>query len=413
MLKYLNIFAPALGGTALMLGSAYGFATYQSNLSKAEMLQDRLAQVEAHEARAKALVDSEVAKADYLEKRIAAVQEAARLKLLETAADPVQQIHATNVKLALGRPAHTVEIAAWDIDVLPDGRGLPEGRGDVWTGEEVFAERCASCHGDFAEGVDNWPVLAGGLDTLGDKDPVKTVGSYWPYLSTVWDYVNRSMPFGEAQSLTPDEVYAITAYILYSSDLVEEDFELSHENFATFEMYNKEGFVVDDRAIAEYEQWRAEPCMVNCKPSVEITMRASVLDVTPDEGGDEVEPIAAVATSTNDTVAGLDPALIDAGAKVFKKCAACHQVGANAKNRSGPQLNALLGRTIGGVDGFKYSSVFMAAANEGRVWDHTSLTAFLTKPRDYMKGTKMAFAGLKKESDIKALIAYLESINGK
>jgi len=124
---------------------------------------------------------------------------------------------------------------------------------------------------------------------LGDKDPVKTVGSYWPYLSTVWDYVNRSMPFGEAQSLTPDEVYAITAYILYSSDLVEEDFELSHENFATFEMYNKEGFVVDDRAIAEYEQWRAEPCMVNCKPSVEITMRASVLDVTPDEGGDEVE----------------------------------------------------------------------------------------------------------------------------
>ena len=79
------------------------------------------------------------------------------------------------------------------MDVLPDGRGLPEGSGDVWTGDEVFAEYCAACHGDFAEGRDAWPVLAGGFDTLDDRDPVKTVGSYWPYLSTVWDYVHRSI----------------------------------------------------------------------------------------------------------------------------------------------------------------------------------------------------------------------------
>ena len=101
-------------------------------------------------------------------------------------------------KYGLGRTALPSEIQAWDIDVLPDGRGLPAGKGDAIVGEEIFANKCASCHGDFAEGVGNWPALAGGFDTLADEDPVKTVGSYWPYLSTLWDYINRSMPFGGA-----------------------------------------------------------------------------------------------------------------------------------------------------------------------------------------------------------------------
>lgn len=315
-------------------------------------------------------------------------------------------------EFGLGRPALPEEIAAWDVDVLPDGRGLPEGRGNVLDGEEVFAEVCASCHGDFAEGVDNWPVLAGGFDTLADKDPVKTVGSYWPYLSTVWDYVHRSMPFGSAQTLTEDEVYAIVAYILYSNDLVEEEFELSHENFAEFTMYNADGFIVDDRAQTEYELWRTEPCMTDCKDSVEITMRASVLDVTPDEEGTEeteeqasAEPEAAPV----EVVATLDPALVESGEKVFNKCKSCHQVGEGAKNRSGPQLNGIMGRTFASVDGFKYSKVFQTAADEGRVWDEEAMAAFLAKPRAYMKGTKMGFAGLKKEEDVAAVIAYLKS----
>ncbi|MEC8197615.1 MAG: cytochrome c, partial [Pseudomonadota bacterium] len=110
-------------------------------------------------------------------------------------------------KFGLGRPAMPEEIAAWDLDIAPDGTGLPAGSGSVLDGEETFAEFCASCHGDFAEGVDNWPKLAGGADTLADKDPLKTVGSYWPYLSTSFDYIRRSMPFGNAQSLTDDQVY--------------------------------------------------------------------------------------------------------------------------------------------------------------------------------------------------------------
>ena len=322
-------------------------------------------------------------------------------------------------KLGLGRAALPAEIAAWDVDVLPDGRGLPEGRGDVLVGEEVFADKCASCHGDFAEGVDNWPVLAGGFDTLGDKDPVKTVGSYWPHLSTAWDYINRSMPFGEAGTLTPDETYAIVAYILYSNDLVDDDFELSHENFAEVEMYNKDGFVIDDRPALEYSIWRAEPCMQNCKDSVKITMRATFLDVTPENGGESVMNHASASDTPTFTAANAapdqpdapaaDPALVKAGEKVFKKCKACHAVGEGAKNKSGPQLNALLGRLMGSVEGFKYSKAFQAALADARVWDEAELAAFLQKPKSYMKGTKMSFSGLRKEADVEALTAYLKS----
>lgn len=186
-------------------------------------------------------------------------------------------------KFGIGRTATEAEIAAWDVHVMPDGRGLPVGSGSVEDGEVLFSEQCAACHGEFAEGVDNWPKLAGGDDTLADEDPLKTVGSYWPYLSTVWDYVHRSMPFGNAGTLSDDDTYAIVAYILYSNYLVEDDFVLSNENFLEVEMPNADGFIVDDRAETEYSQWRTEPCMENCKDSVEITMRATVLDVTPDE----------------------------------------------------------------------------------------------------------------------------------
>jgi len=320
----------------------------------------------------------------------------------------------------LGRPALPEEIAAWDVKVMPDGRGLPEGSGDVWTGDEVFAEKCAVCHGDFAEGVGNWPKLAGGWGTLDHEDPLKTVGSYWPYLSTVWDYVNRSMPFGDAQTLSADEVYAITAYILYSNNLVEDDFTLSHENFTEVEMPNAEGFIVDDRAETEYPKWTGEPCMENCKDEVKITMRARVLDVTPDEEKAEAAPVeaetVAVAEATPEPEAepeapAVDPALVAAGEKVFKKCKACHQVGQGAKNRVGPQLNGVMERAAGSVEDFRYSSALKEKAAEGLIWTPETLAAFLAKPRDYMKGTKMSFAGLKSEEDQAAIAAYLASFS--
>lgn len=334
-------------------------------------------------------------------------------------------------RLGLGRAALPEEVAAWNMDVSPDGTGLPDGSGDVATGESVFEENCAVCHGSFAEGVDNWPKLAGGDGTLADDDPLKTVGSYWPYLSTVWDYVHRSMPFGNAQTLTPDDVYAITAYILYSNDLVDDEFVLSKDNFASFEMPNADGFIVDDRAETEYPQWRTEPCMENCKESVEITMRATVLDVTPDHGGDDAAPAAEEAAAPAPEAAAevaaapeaasaeapqeavevaaageVDAALAAEGEKVFRKCKACHQVGDGATNRTGPVLNGIVGREIGAVDGFKYSSTLEGMSG---VWDSDALHGFLADPRGYAKGTKMAFAGLKKPEDIDAVVEYLKS----
>jgi len=341
-------------------------------------------------------------------------------------------------KLGLGRPALPEEIAAWDLDVSPDGTGLPEGSGSVADGEALFVDYCAVCHGDFAEGVGNWPKLAGGEGTLADKDPLKTVGSYWPYLSTAWDYVHRSMPFGNAQTLSTDEVYAIVAYILYSNYIVDEDFVLSKDNFLDVEMPNADGFIVDDRKTAEAHFWKDEPCMTDCKEgAVEITMRAAVLDVTPEEtkarkvqemidatnpankpaeGKAKVEeaaateePAAAAEEPAAEETAALDPALVAEGENVFKKCKACHQVGEGAKNRTGPVLNGIVGHPAGAVEDFRYSRAMEEAAEGGLVWTEEELAAFLAKPRDYMKKTKMSFAGLRKDEDIAAVIEYLKS----
>lgn len=325
--------------------------------------------------------------------------------------------------LGLGRPATEAEIVAWDIDIRPDGAGLPEGRGTVWDGEELFAERCAACHGDFGEAVGRWPALAGGFDTLDTEDPVKTVGSYWPYLSTVWDYVHRAMPFGDAQSLTDDEVYALTAYILYVNDVVDdEEFELSHENFLDVRLPNEEGFFPDDRAEVELDAFGEEPCMQTCKDSVEITMRARVLDVTPDTADDdgtteaaakaeeETEVAVAEAEAETETVPdGPDPELVAAGEKVFRQCQSCHQVGEGAKNRTGPVLNGIYGQPAGMVADFRYSRALSAMADDGLVWDEPSLAAFLADPRGFMKGTKMSFRGLREDEDLAAIIAYLQA----
>lgn len=315
----------------------------------------------------------------------------------------------------LGRAALPEEIAAWNLDVHPDGTGLPEGQGDAIVGEEIFAAKCAACHGDFAEGIGNWPKLAGGMDTLDHEDPLKTVGSYWPYLSTSFDYIRRSMPYGNAGTLTADETYAIVAYILYSNDLIEDDFVLSKDTFLDVKMPNADGFILDDRMETEVAIWTGEPCMTDCKDSVEVTMRALVLDVTPEEETTEAaaeepaaEPVAAEPQPAPEPeVAAVDPALIAAGEKVFRKCKACHQVGDGAKNRSGPILNGVVGAAAGHIDGFKYSKALKEKAEEGLVWNDETLAAFLAGPKKYIKKTKMGFAGLKKDADIEAVIAYL------
>lgn len=195
--------------------------------------------------------------------------------------------HAEAAKqLGIGRTAKPDEIAGWDIDVRPDGAGLPAGKGTVKQGEAIYLQQCAACHGEFGESAGRWPILSGGEGTLAGDDPVKSIGSFWPYASTVIDYIRRAMPFGNAQSLSNDELYAVTAYVFYLNDIVkDENFELNAQSFKSIKLPNEPNFRDDDREVAEKALWRKQPCMSNCLPGeAKITGRARAVDVTPEPG---------------------------------------------------------------------------------------------------------------------------------
>ena len=191
--------------------------------------------------------------------------------------------HAENRKYNIGKLATKTEVAGWDIDVRPDGVGAPKGSGNAIDGEEIYVNRCAACHGDFGEGVDRWPVLVGGDGTLASHDPEKTTGSYWPYASTIFDYVYRSMPFGEAQTLTHDETYKLVAYLLNMNEIIDEDFVLSDKNIGKIKMPNASGFLLPDPRpdVTKYKD--GQPCMKNCNVPVKIIGKARDIDVTPDD----------------------------------------------------------------------------------------------------------------------------------
>jgi cytochrome c len=205
--------------------------------------------------------------------------------LLALGAPAAAQVSSVPSKpLGIGRQASPEEIAGWDIDIRPDGVGLPSGKGTPRQGEPIYMERCAACHGEFGESAGRWPILMGGAGTLAGSDPVKSIGSYWPFASSVMDYIRRSMPFGNAQSLTNDELYAVTAYVLYLNDIIkDESFELNRDNFTSIKLPNQPGFVEDDRETAEKEFWQTAPCMTDCIPGeARIIGRARALDVTPE-----------------------------------------------------------------------------------------------------------------------------------
>jgi S-disulfanyl-L-cysteine oxidoreductase SoxD len=183
----------------------------------------------------------------------------------------------------IGHSATSEQITGWDIDIRPDGQGAPPGRGSVKEGEKVYMDKCAACHGEFGESAGRWPQLAQGKGTLASHDPVKTVGSYFPYLSSVFDYIRRAMPFGDAESLGNDELYAVMAYVLNLNDIVDDKFVLSKETWAQVKMPNQGGFYDDDREKTEKAFWNPAPCMTNCGPPVKIIGRAQAVDVTPDE----------------------------------------------------------------------------------------------------------------------------------
>lgn len=147
----------------------------------------------------------------------------------------------------LGRPATDADIAAAGISVGPDGRGLPRGAATAREGRPVYESRCAGCHGVRGEGNDPYPALVGGENTLKSAHPVLTVGSYWPYATTLWDYINRAMPYQDPGTLTPQQVYGLTAYLLYLNKIVDERQIIDQRTLPRIRMPNRNGFVPDPR----------------------------------------------------------------------------------------------------------------------------------------------------------------------
>jgi S-disulfanyl-L-cysteine oxidoreductase SoxD len=147
----------------------------------------------------------------------------------------------------LGRVATPEEIAPWDISIGADGVGLPPGSGTPKQGETVYAAKCVACHGEKGAGKPN-DQLVGGQGTLpGDKAPVKTVGSFWPYATTVFDYVRRAMPYNESKSLTDDEIYAVVAYILNLNGIIADNDTMDAQTLRKVKMPNRDGFVTFSR----------------------------------------------------------------------------------------------------------------------------------------------------------------------
>jgi cytochrome c len=145
----------------------------------------------------------------------------------------------------LGRPPTAAEIDARNIDVRADGQGLPPGRGSVAEGRTIFAETCAACHGNKGQGGQA-DRLVGGFGTLAQPNPVRTVGSYWPYATTLFDFIRRAMPFNTPESLNNDQVYAVSAYVLSLNGIVPDDTVLDATNLPKIEMPNRHGFISPD-----------------------------------------------------------------------------------------------------------------------------------------------------------------------
>lgn len=186
----------------------------------------------------------------------------------------------------IGTPATAEQIAGWDIDARGDGAGLPPGSGTAKIGEEIYAQQCASCHGDFGEGMERYPALIGGRGSLGAEGARRTVGSYWPYAPGVFDYIRRAMPYTAPQSLSNDEYYAVTAYVLFLNEIVGEEDRIDAAALSKVVMPNRDGFVLEARPDTP-----DDACMKDCRRGrpVKVTIDSRQF-VPPGSGSGFSEP---------------------------------------------------------------------------------------------------------------------------
>jgi len=242
---------------------------------------------------------------------------------------------ATAPKFGFGKPLTTTEIAGWDIDVRPDGVGLPAGRGTVAEGQVIYDEKCASCHGTFGESTD-YMALAGGVGSLGSDAPFRTTGSKLNHATTLFDYIRRAMPFGNPKSLTNDEVYALTAYVLNLNDILPPDAALDSVSILAVRMPNRDGFTTDHGFMRKDGKPDTQnvACMRDCVTDVKLS--SEMPDYARDSHGNlklQTRPMGAVegidtapANMAPNGVAAVAPT---SGALAQKSgCTTCHAVSA-------------------------------------------------------------------------------------
>jgi cytochrome c len=263
----------------------------------------------------------------------------------------VQYIKNDQVKgpFHIGKRATKKEIAGWNIDIRYDGKGLYIGHGSVSQGEDLYANKCVKCHGDFGAGGKGYPVLAGGDGTLknqrihpGDDGPLRTVGSYWPYATTLLWYIKTGMPQDHPNSLTNDQAYAIASYILSLNDItvggkdMGDDFVLSNKNFMKIHLPNQNGFIPKDKDLKHFLNNPNNPylgkgnrCMKNCAKKIKITQVVGSLTPKINEARDLPKLKKShriISTNTK-------------GAKIYNTtCVACHGSGAMGAPKLGDSV---------------------------------------------------------------------------
>jgi cytochrome c len=231
---------------------------------------------------------------------------------------------ATPLHYGFGKPATSAEIAGWNIDVRPDGTGLPTGRGSVAEGQAIYDDKCASCHGTFGES-NSYLQLAGGVGSLATDQPMRTTGSKLNYATTLWDYINRAMPFNAPQTLTPNEVYALTAYVLNLNDIVPAGAVLDADSLPKLAMPNRDGFTTAHGLMRRdgKPDTRNTACMANCVS--EVRLSSEMPDYARDQHGNLAEQVRAVGGST---ASARPAATVKSGLDLAKAsaCTACHGV---------------------------------------------------------------------------------------
>jgi len=228
---------------------------------------------------------------------------------------------AAPLTFGFGKPATPQEIAGWNIDVRPDGTGLPPGRGSVAQGQAIYDDKCASCHGTFGES-NSYLQIAGGVGSLTTDQPIRTTGSKLNYATTLWDYINRAMPFTAPQTLAPDEVYALTAYVLNLNDILPADAVLDQASLPKVAMPNRDGFTTNHGFMTRdgKPDTHNTACMTNC--AKEVKLSSEMPDYARDHHGNLAEQqrvVGGTAVAKAAARGGLDLAKASG-------CTACHAV---------------------------------------------------------------------------------------